>query len=201
MSSVHIEHESKFAVPDCLPFASRLKSLGRRQTPWHFEANVVYDQAGSLAGSHRMLRLRRGMRSVLTFKEPAPETAQGVKSRQETECRIADPTNMDHILRALGYLPVLRYEKFRTIWELGRDEICLDILPFGHFLEIEAHAASIPVLAEKIGLDPVTAQSATYHDLHQLWLQKNSLPPQVDFVFSEAEKERLARLLHCNLDM
>jgi hypothetical protein len=55
---------------------------------------------------------------------------------------------MDAILRGLGYAPRLRYEKFRCVWELaGGPDLFLDILPFGHFLEIEASPEAIGSLA------------------------------------------------------
>jgi len=194
-----IEHEAKFRLRDCPAMEPRLRDLGRLLVPWHFESNTVYDRRGELAESDRLLRLRRALTSTLTFKEPAPgpKTA-GVKSRIERECMVDDPQSMDAILRGLGYNPRLRYEKFRAVWELHGGKVYLDILPFGHFLEIEARPASIPDVARKLGLDPETALDVSYHALHQDWRTGNGLEPMEDFVFSESENKRLTTLLGCD---
>ncbi len=194
-----IEHEAKFRLCHCPAMEPRLRNLGRLLAPWHFESNTVYDRGGELAESGRLLRLRRALTSTLTFKEPAagPKTA-GVKSRIERECAVDDPLSMDAILRGLGYTPRLRYEKFRAVWELPGGKVFLDILPFGHFLEIEARPASIPDVARELGLDPETALDVSYHDLHQDWRAENGLAPMEDFVFSECENKRLTILLGCD---
>lgn len=193
-----IEHEAKFRLRECLDMEARLRNAGRLRTPWHFESNTVYDRDGELAHSGRLLRLRRALTATLTFKEPAPgpKTA-GVKSRIERECRVDDPGNMDAILLGLGYAHRLRYEKFRAEWELDGGLICLDILPFGHFLEIEAGPEAIGSLAQELGLDPGTAMDGSYHALHQKWRAENGLAPMDDFVFSESEHKRLTILLGC----
>lgn len=193
-----IEHEAKFIVADCPQMEGCLRGLARLRQRWHFESNTVYDRAGELASSGRLLRLRRALTCTLTFKEPAPgPTAQGVKSRLERETEIADPQAMDAILRGLGYAPRLRYEKFRCVWELPQGLICLDILPFGDFLEIEAPPEQIGAIARSIDLDPGSGMDKSYHSLHQSWRRQNGLAACDDFVFDEATRQRLTTLLGC----
>jgi adenylate cyclase class 2 len=195
---VSIEHEAKFPLADLPALETRLRTLGSLRTRWHFESNTVYDRDGELASSDRLLRLRRALVSTLTFKEPvtASETP-GVKSRRERECRVEDPDGMDLILRGLGFSPRLTYEKFRAVWTVGEGTVFLDILPFGHFAEIEAPAASIPELARSLGLDPAAALDASYHALHRDWRRANGLPPQENFVFEAPERRRLTIKLGC----
>ena len=194
-----IEHEAKFRLDDRQKTQARLESLGRLSTPWHFESNTVYDRGDELAASGRLLRLRRALTSTLTFKEPqaGPKTS-GVKSRVERESRVEDPSAMDAILRGLGYAPRLRYEKFRAVWELPRGLVFLDILPFGHFLEIEAPPEDIALIAMDLGLDPATAMDASYHDLHRSWRRQSGLDASGDFVFDEAARQQLTTLLGCD---
>ena len=196
MSSLGIEHEAKFMLGDCRDMEPRLRSLGRLCTPWHFESNTVYDRDGELAASGRLLRLRRAhtatRTATLTFKEPAPgHEKSGIKSRIEREITVQDPYAMDAILRGLGYAPRLRYEKFRAVWELPQGLVFLDILPFGHFLEIEAEPQSITAIAQAIGLDPGSAMDKSYHSLHRSWRRRQGLAPLDDFVFNEAERHQL----------
>ena len=186
-----VEHEAKFPLTDRAALEARLRATGRLRTPWHFESNTVYDRDGELFASGRLLRLRRALVSTLTLKEPLPDSAPGVKSRIEHESRVADAAQTDLILRGLGYAPRLVYEKFRCIWDVDGGTVFLDILPFGHFAEIEAAAESIPDLARRLGLDPAAALSASYHALHRQWRRDANLPPLDDFVFEASERQRL----------
>lgn len=187
-----IEHEAKFTLDDRPGMEHLLRGLGRLSTPWHFESNTVYDRAGELASSGRLLRLRQALTCTLTFKEPAPGPGtDGVKSRTERETRINDPQAMDAILRGLGYAPQLRYEKFRAVWQLAQGLIYLDILPFGDFLEIEALPQHISSIARHIGLDPGSAMDKSYHALHQSWRRQSGLDACDDFVFDQAQHHLL----------
>lgn len=193
-----LEHEVKFSLPSCLDLITVLDGVGRRITSWHLESNTVYDRHGQLAATSRLLRLRRGAHTVLTFKEPGPEQSPvGIKTRLETECLVADFVAMDRILRGLGYTPGLRYEKFRAVWDVAPGKIYLDILPFGHFLEIEAPPDAIGQLAVTLGLDPSLAMAQSYHDLHRQWREEHGLHPSPDFLFNDTEKQRLSTLLDC----
>jgi adenylate cyclase class 2 len=195
---VSIEHEAKFPLDDRAALEARLRQAGRLRTPWHFESNTVYDRDGELGRTRRLLRLRRAMGATLTFKEPAPGPAQGgVKSRLERECRVDRPESMDAILRGLGFAPRLKYEKFRSVWDFEGASLFLDIVPFGHFLEIEAAPEAIPALARSLGLDPAAAIGASYHALHRAWRAARGLGPAEDFTFEPAERQRLAKLLGC----
>lgn len=199
MNPVGIEHEAKFRLDDCLEIAARLENLARLRTPWHFESNTVYDRGEELAATGRLLRLRRALTSTLTFKEPLPgPKTGGVKSRVERETRVEDHLAMDAILRGLGYAPQLRYEKFRAVWELPRGLVCLDILPFGHFLEIEARPEDIPDMAMNLGLSPAAAMDESYHDLHQSWRRQNGLDASRDFVFDDDVRRHLSTRLGCH---
>ncbi|KAF5050232.1 hypothetical protein DSECCO2_431610 [anaerobic digester metagenome] len=193
-----IEHEAKFPLAGCQIFEEQLHALGSLRTPWHFESNTVYDRGGELASTGRLLRLRCALVTTLTFKEPAAgPDAPGVKSRLERECRVDDPGSMDLILRGLGYTASLTYEKFRSVWEVAGTAVCLDILPFGHFAEIEGAPEAIPELAGRLGLDMAAALAVSYHRLHREWRSAQGLPPAESFVFEPAERERLNTLLGC----
>lgn len=192
-----VEHEAKFRLTDYRPLEERLRSAGRLRTPWHFESNTVYDRGDELFASGRLLRLRQALVSTLTFKESLQSAGAGVKSRLEHETRVEDPVRTDLILRGLGYAPRLVYEKFRSVWDMDGGAVFLDILPFGHFAEIEAPAASIPDLARRLALDPAAAIAASYHALHRQWRRENGLTPLEGFAFEASDRQRLTISLGC----
>jgi adenylate cyclase class 2 len=88
----------------------------------------------------------------LTFKGPS-QIHEGVRIRQEIEFTVGDFNSARKFLEELGYLVVMIYEKYRTVYELDEAHITLDKLPYGDFVEIEGKdTASIHAVNQKIGL-------------------------------------------------
>jgi adenylate cyclase class 2 len=57
--------------------------------------------------------------------------------RPEIELEVNDFLAASDLLEALGFQLNVKYEKWRTIYQLGELEITLDEMPFGNFTEIE----------------------------------------------------------------
>lgn len=138
------ETEVKLYVADLDGLAARLVAAGATlHSPRTYEHNVRYDTPGSdLSRQYVVLRLRQDARVRLTFKGPAVIT-DGVMSRYEAEVTVDDFATMDGILRALGYVPFVVYEKYRTTYRWREAEIALDEMPFGNFCEIEGPLPAI----------------------------------------------------------
>jgi len=129
-----------------------------------FEENTIYTGPG-LDPRRRVLRLRRkGESAVFTFKE-RDLSGSAVKRQREEETEVADASAMAAILEALGYTPVLVYEKRRETWRLGGVEVVLDELPFGLFVEIEGEEASILEAERLLDLGGTEAEHAPYPEL------------------------------------
>lgn len=58
----------------------------------------------------------------------------------------------DRILQALGFHRAQTYEKWRETFSFGGTVCCIDMLPFGAFLEIEGDRDAIRDVARGIGL-------------------------------------------------
>src|SRR5215208_3922829 len=117
-----------------------------------FEENVIYTGPG-LDPARRVLRLRRiGDRAVFTFKE-RDLSGSPVKRQREEETEVADARALAAILEALGYSPVLVYEKRRETGKIADTEVVIDELPFGLFAEIEGEEARILEVEKLLGLD------------------------------------------------
>ncbi|MBF0481221.1 MAG: class IV adenylate cyclase [Desulfovibrionaceae bacterium] len=197
-----LEHEVKFALPSFVPLRTALVNLGAVLRGRGLESNLVLDdRERSLTREGRLLRLRTDMKNTLTFKLPprageAGADATGLKVMREIETEVADLAALAEIFAALGYEPVLRYEKIRETWLIGQPgqpgqssqlAVCLDLLPFGRFAEIEGPPALIAPLAGRLGLSMDAALVQTYHELRrQAALEDGGAGP--DFLFNPATR-------------
>ena len=103
--------------------------------------NTLYDLPGEILRSRKeLLRIRRyGSEWTLTHKSGTKRGRHS--SRVELETAVADGKKMDAILRALGYEPSFRYEKFRAEWADRKGKVVVDETPIGNFCEIEGPSA------------------------------------------------------------
>jgi len=157
-------------VRDLKALAAKLRHAGFSiKTPRSHEMNTIYDLPGErLRRRGELLRLRKyGGTWTLTHK--ARSSAGRHKSRQETESRIEDGGKLDGILRALGFAPTFRYEKFRTEWSDGAGQVVVDETPIGNLAEIEGGARWIDQTAKKLGVLRDSYITQTYAELFRDW--------------------------------
>ena len=173
----HWETEIKVHVTRPSLLKKRLRalkaSLVRRR---HFEANEILDfKDGRFRKARSLLRLREadGM-GFLAFKGPRT-IRRGFKARREIEIGFANPEALREILRAIGLKTVYRYEKFRTVFRLGRTLIMLDETPIGVYAEVEGSPISIRHTATRLGFDASQFITETYSDLHAKYRKENRL--------------------------
>jgi adenylate cyclase class 2 len=178
------EIEIKLPCDDIASARTKLLELGATSlSTLHFESNELYDDdAGSLAGSGRALRLRRaGDAAILTFKGPA-RFIDGVKVREERETRVSDPEQTEAILAGLRLSPRFRYEKKREEWTLEGCAVALDETPIGNFVEVEGDPQAIRRAVASLGLDFASAVPYTYARLYAERRKKDpSLPSDMIF--------------------
>jgi len=152
--SMSREVEIKFKAGDLRFLERRLSHAGfRRLTPRTREVNTLYDLPGQLLRKRKeLLRLRRyGDKWKLTHKSGGKTGRHS--SRTELETEVASGKMMDTILRALGYSPSFRYEKFRAEWTDGKGQVVLDKTPIGCFCEIEGPPRWIDATAKTLGVN------------------------------------------------
>jgi adenylate cyclase class 2 len=109
---------------------------------------------------------------------------------RELEVDVSDSQTMIAILEELGFTPRQVYEKQRETYLFGRTELCLDTLPFGHFLEIEGGKDDIRKAAEAIGLNWKKRITANYLSLFSS-LQQQLLLPFEDVTFENFKKAKI----------
>jgi adenylate cyclase class 2 len=76
---------------------------------------------------------------------------------------------MDAILRALGYSPSFRYEKFRAEWVDDKGHVVIDETPIGNFCEIEGPPRWIDATAKQLGVAPADYITKNYATLFAEW--------------------------------
>ena len=163
-----VETEAKFYLLHPEALEERLRRLGPKLVDARLrELNLRFDTGdGALRRAGRVLRLRQDKRARLTFKD-SDSMPPGSLSRRELEVTVSDFGETRELLEALDYQVAFTYEKFRSTYQLGRLEIVLDELPYGHFIEIEGDEAEIRPVAESLGLAWQAVIRESYHLLFE----------------------------------
>ncbi|MBI5824403.1 MAG: class IV adenylate cyclase [Chloroflexi bacterium] len=172
------ETEAKFYVRGLKKIELRLLELKAQLIqPRTHEINFRFDSAqNELRKNSKVLRLRQDTKARFTFKGPSEEMEGGVLTRKEIEFVVGDFESAKQFLEALGFEPVVFYEKFRATFELSGAHIMLDELPYGEFVEIEEEdAESIQKTADLLGLDWNQMVKAGYHSLFERVTKKYNL--------------------------
>src|SRR6201993_2165291 len=164
------EIEIKFRVENLRTLGRKLRDAGfPLETPRTHEMNTLYDLPGQkLRHRKELLRLREfGSSWRLTHKSGGKISRHS--SRTELETGVTDGKKMDLILRALGYSPSFRYEKFRAEWADGKGQGVVDHTPIGDFCEIEGKPRWIDTTAKKLGVQPEAYITKNYATLFAGW--------------------------------
>ncbi len=184
----NLEIEVKFFVSDTREMHRRLVSLCTTEHPEVFETNIRYEDSGhTLKSNGQLLRLRRDGSCRLTYKCQPPQDDPEYKVFQELEVQVSDFETMAGILQALGYHPVQIYEKRRRSFAWRDVEFCLDVMPFGTFLEIEGPRESIKNAARQMGLAWEDRILANYLAIFEALRHRFGLPFN-DVTFADFEK-------------
>ena len=161
-----IESELKFKVSgpkEHRRLRANLRKLGARREGAYNEENFRFQGPGKTT-RRTTLRLRvlnGGPKGVLTAKGPA-QFFSGVKVREETEVPVADAHATLDLFSMLGFQLLVVYRKHRTVYVVEKVNVTLDILEFGHFVEVEGPLEVIPGVARSLGLDPARAVKDSY---------------------------------------
>lgn len=164
------EIEIKFRVSDLRALSRKLGASGfRLVTARTREMNTLYDLPGEVLRNRKeLLRLRKyGPSWRLTHKSGGKVARHS--SRVELETGVEDGITMDAILRALGYAPSFRYEKFRAEWTDGKGHVVVDETPIGNFCEIEGPSRWIDATAKDLGVKSGDYIKKNYATLFSDW--------------------------------
>lgn len=165
-----IEIEAKMPLADAPGLERALLALGARRGPLLLEVNTYFDTAASaLKAGDEGLRIRveeevDGPHRAVTITHKGPRSHGQLKSRRETELVVEDAGAATDLLMALGYHPVVSFEKRRQLWEVSQCVVSVDQLPhLGSFVEIEGPSdLAVTTLRQQLGLGQQTLLQASY---------------------------------------
>jgi adenylate cyclase class 2 len=179
------EIEIKFRVSDLRALSRKLRTAGfRLVTPRTHEMNTLYDLPGAILRQRKELLRIRKYGSVWTLTHKCKGRIGRHSSRQELETVVTDGKKMDLILRALGYAPSFRYEKFRAAWvdqktpDGKKGEVVVDETPIGNFCEIEGTPRWIDATAKKLGVTSADYITKNYATLFSDWKRQTKSPAE-----------------------
>ncbi|MBV9482752.1 MAG: class IV adenylate cyclase [Acidobacteria bacterium] len=171
------EVEIKFWIADPRSLRRALRQDAfRLQTRRRHEFNTLYDlPRQALRRKGELLRLRKyGSQWILTHKGKGKVGRH--KSRTETEVRLIEGAQMEHLLRNLGYRPSFRYEKYREEWSDGMGHVVIDETPIGILGEIEGAPRWIDRTAKTLGIEHRQYLTASYAELFYDWKKRTRSP-------------------------
>ena len=172
-----LEIEIKFYISDIDEIRKKIRSAGADWKSGGFESNIRFDdQSMRLTRERKLLRLRQDSGCRMTVKTPSEDADAGFKIFRELEVTVGDLKTMTAILGELGYFPRQIYEKERETYRFKQTDLCLDTLPFGHFLEIEGEKDDIRIAAEALSLNWDERMTANYLSLFDALRKQLHLP-------------------------
>jgi adenylate cyclase class 2 len=190
------EIELKFPVDDVVALRSRANELGLwLETERTFESNTLYDTPErSLRAQKQILRIRwYGQQCTVTHKRKPQvgDVGERYKTRIETESVVEDGDALAEIFGQLGYLPVFRYEKFRTVWGAdGGGHLVLDETPIGVWAELEGPPEWIDAMLTRLGVGVDQCLTDSYGTLFLKWKSESGSPAEnMSFVEIETAVE------------
>ena len=176
-----IEIEAKMQLMDRPQVEARLRELGATLERDVFETNTFFDTGeGELKSSDQGLRVRVEVesdgRQRVNITHKGPRAHGRLKSRSETEVAVADARAAGELLGALGYVPVLSFEKRRRRWLLDGCRVEVDTLPhIGDFIEIEGPSdESVLAVRAKLDMQHAPLIKASYISLLKSHLRENN---------------------------
>ena len=188
----HLETEIKLRIYDLAAVVRKIRRRRPRCSGRVLERNFLFDTPDSdLRRRSRLLRLRietpapssllpGGLRRAwITSKSPAETPASSrYKEKLEREAPVDPARDWLAAIRAIGFRPGFRYEKFRTTFRLGPLHLDLDETPVGTFLEIEGSPREIDRTARALGFSPRDYIRGTYWDLYAAHCRRHGRTPR-----------------------
>jgi len=180
---VPIEIEAKILLNDVASMETKLAQVGAHREMELLEVNTFFDTPqGELKATDQGLRVRveqqvDGPYQAVIITHKGPRAHGRLKSRSETELNVDNAQQAAELLTAIGFVPVLTFEKRRTRWQFERTIVALDQVPYlGNFIEIEGPSEEAVLAARRaLGLEHAPLMRASYIAMLRTYLADHNL--------------------------
>ncbi len=178
-----VEIEAKMKVTEFEPLRRRLREQGALPLGRTLETNIFFDTEDArlkAADSGLRVRTNRDIGSgsesyVITYKGPVAPGA--LKSREEIELTVDNPSRTAELFAKLGFLKRLSFQKRRETWKLGQCKVELDEVPhMGLFVEVEGpDERQVLEIRNQLGLDNEPMIKTGYASMLLKYLRENDM--------------------------
>ncbi len=155
----------------------------------HFEDNWLLDSKDqALLNQGAALRVRSvNNKGVLTYKGIVSDSETSIlKVREEIESPVDEPERVVELFERLGFHRSFRYQKYRTIYHLKRDDgsvtVTYDETPMGNFIEIEGDEEGVLQTMQAAGFSEAEIIRESYPELQAQRCKDRGVPLE-DLIF------------------
>ena len=138
------------------------------------------------------IRTKSGINNVLTIKEKVNELDPDILERYTTEIEIDNTQKMEYFLETIGLNKKWIMEKYRLYFKLMDNEITIDELPFGIYVEIKGDDKEIKKISKLLNLKLKDSIKVTYWDIYDKIKTKDS---NENIIFDQTHVFKIATYL------
>lgn len=191
---INISKEVKLKIKDKNQIIKKLKSKNAVLIGGCKETSTRYDdKEGRYEKKGEFIRLRSGLKNTITLKEKVDEEDSKILTRNDIEIEVDNLKGIKYILKKLGLNPIYTMEKYRLKWLYNENEIDIDELLFGCFLEIHGKEDEIWKILEELELKKEDIIEGTYWDIFEEFKKTNEkYKNETNIKFPEGYSYKLA---------
>ena len=191
---INISKEVKLKIKDKNQIIKKLKSKNAVLIGGCKETSTRYDdKEGSYEKKGEFIRLRSGLKNTITLKEKVDKEDSKILTRNDIEIEVDNLKGIKYILKKLGLNPIYTMEKYRLKWLYNENEIDIDELLFGCFLEIHGKEDEIWKILEELELKKEDIIEGTYWDIFEEFKKTNEkYKNETNIKFPEGYSYKLA---------
>lgn len=187
---IKVKLEDKEKVISILREKSAVLIGGGKETSVRYDTEQgIYEQQG------KYIRLRSGIKNTISLKKRLEDIEEEkILTRNGIEVEVDNLKGIKSILEELGLKPMCTMEKYRLKWIYNNNEINLDELVFGCFLEIHGTENEIWKVLDDFNLDDNDIVEGTYWDIfdeykkyNPVYLNENDIKFPAGYAYRLAE--------------
>lgn len=193
---MNISREIKIKLADKDEIVNKLREKSAILIGGGKETSVRYDtEEGEYEKQGKYIRLRSGLKNTISLKEKMEDIEEDkILTRNGIEVEVDNIKGIKSILEKIGLKPMYTMEKYRLKWMYNKNQINLDELIFGCFLEIHGTEQEIWNILDELNLDDNDIVEGTYWDIfdeykkyNQMYINENDIKFPAGYAFRLAE--------------